>query len=147
MVLYETGGSLYLVIEYRDEDIVRIYLIIYSPGTSGLLSPFSKLKGLSFNEDMEPDNFRFEFLKEVKKIMDEENIDYIDMTFENQDDYYSFVNTLHDFNIDNLHVKYVDREKEYDKVVQEDEEDLEESLSFQNLKSKKEEKKQKDIKK
>ena len=28
---------------------------------------------------MEPDNFKFEFIKEVKKIMDEEGIDYIDL--------------------------------------------------------------------
>ena len=49
---------------------------------------------------MEPDNFKFEFIKEVKKIMDEEGIDYIDLDFEKKEDYYSFVNTLHDFNVD-----------------------------------------------
>lgn len=117
------------------------------PGTSGLLSPFSKLKGLSFNDDMEPDNFKFEFIKEVKKIMDEEGIDYIDLDFEKKEDYYSFVNTLHDFNVDNIHVNYIEREKEYDKVIQEEEEDLEETLSFQNNKPKKDDKKKETKKK
>lgn len=90
---------------------------------------------------MEPDNFKFEFIKEVKKIMDEEGIDYIDLDFEKKEDYYSFVNTLHDFNVDNIHVNYIEREKEYNKVIQEEEEDLEETLSFQNNKPKKDDKK------
>ena len=112
------------------------------PGTSGLLSPYGKIKGLSFDDSMEPDNFRFEFIKTIKEILKEDNVEYVDLLFDNQDDYYSMVNTLHEFNEDNIHIRYVQREKDYDQVLQEEEEDLVETLSF-SVGSKKEEDKAK----
>ena len=98
---------------------------------------------------MEPDNFRFEFIKTIKEILKEDNVEYVDLLFDNQDDYYSMVNTLHEFNEDNIHIRYVQREKDYDQVLQEEEEDLVETLSFsvgskkEEDKSKKEQKKKK----
>lgn len=119
------------------------------PGTSGLLSPYSKIKGLSFDDSMEPDNFRFEFLKAVKEVLKEDGVDYIDIDFDNRDDYYSFVNNLHDFNEKNINVNFVSKKKEYEHVLTEEEEDLEETLSFSNAKKPedKKEKEKKDSKK
>lgn len=115
------------------------------PGTSGTLSPFGNIKGLSFDDSMEPDNFRFEFIKAIREVIKEEHLDSVDLIFDNPDEYYEFVNTIHKFNEDNIKIRCVQREKEYDKVITEEEEDLEETLSFYNTKkdnNKKEEKKE-----
>lgn len=116
------------------------------PGTSGLISPYSKIKGLNFDDSMEPDNFRFEFLKKVKEVMNEEGIDHIDVIVDNKEDYYSFLNDIHKFGEENVGVTYVKKEKDYDQVITEEEEDLEETLPFNNSKKddvKKKEKKKK----
>ena len=116
------------------------------PGTSGLLSPYSKIKGLSFDDSMEPDNFRFEFMNAVKEVLKEDGVDSIDIDFDNRDDYYSFVNSVHRFNDDNIHVNFVSKKKEYDHVLTEEEEDLEETLSFSNAKKEEDKKPKKDKK-
>ena len=58
------------------------------PGTSGLISPYSKIKGLNFDDSMEPDDFRFNYLKSIKEILDEEGIDYVDIEFKDKDEFY-----------------------------------------------------------
>ena len=100
------------------------------PGTSGLLSPYGKINGLSFDSSMEPDNFRFEFIEAIREVLKEDGVDYVDMVFDNPDDYYAMVNTIHKFNEDNIHIRYEQRKKDYDQVKTEEEEDLEETLSF-----------------
>lgn len=79
---------------------------------------------------MEPDNFRFEFIEAIREVLKEDGVDYVDMVFDNPDDYYAMVNTIHKFNEDNIHIRYEQRKKDYDQVKTEEEEDLEETLSF-----------------
>ena len=69
----------------------------YSPGTSGILSPFSKIKGLYFNDDNEPDNFMFEFKQDIERILKDKGVDYIDIKVDNKEDYYRIMNNLADF--------------------------------------------------
>lgn len=68
------------------------------PGTSGILSPFSKISGLYFNDENEPDNFMFEFKKDIERILAGKGIEYIDIKVDNKEDYFKIMNNLSTFN-------------------------------------------------
>lgn len=72
------------------------------PGTSGILSPFSKIKGLYFNDENEPDNFMYEFKNDIERILKGKGINYIDIKVDNKDDYYRIMNELSDFANDSI---------------------------------------------
>lgn len=72
------------------------------PGTSGILSPFSKIKGLYFNDENEPDNFMFEFRNDIERILKEKGVEYIDIKVDNKEDYYRIMNNLSNFNNDKI---------------------------------------------
>lgn len=111
------------------------------PGTSGLISPYSKIKGLNFDDSMEPDDFRFNYLKSIKEILDEEGIDYVDIEFKDKDEFYSILKNIDDFNKENIKVTFEKRQKDYDVIETVEEEDLEETLSFSAAKREEERKK------
>lgn len=72
------------------------------PGTSGLLSPFSKIKGLYFDDSKEPDNFMYEFKKDLKRILADKGVNYVDINLDNKDDFYKVMNNLADFINDDI---------------------------------------------
>jgi HSP20 family molecular chaperone IbpA len=99
-----------------------------TPGTSGVLSPFSKLSGLYFNDSNEPDDFMFKFKQELKEGLKQEGVQYIDINVENKVDYYRILHELESFTNDNIKVYATSRNKfdirlEEDSIETVDEED------------------------
>lgn len=86
------------------------------PGTSGVLSPFTKLKSLYFNEDNEPDDFRFDFMKEVRKVLDTEGVEYIDLVCDNKVDFYNIMDKLNAFSDKNVKA-YGTSKEQYNIVI------------------------------
>lgn len=68
------------------------------PGTSGVLSPFTKLDGMYFNKEREPDEFRAEFMKDVEKALDDEDVEYIGFNCTNKIDFYNLMDMLEGIN-------------------------------------------------
>lgn len=81
------------------------------PGTSGILSPFSKIKGLYFNEDGEPDNFLCDFARDINKLLKKKSSDVISVEFETKDDFYHVMNFIDTFVENNITVYSVDKDK------------------------------------
>lgn len=75
------------------------------PGTSGILSPFSKIKGLYFNNDGEPDFFLTEFVKDINRLIKKEGHECIEIEFETKEEYYEIMNYVEHF-LDNDIVAY-----------------------------------------
>lgn len=67
------------------------------PGMSGVISPFTKLDSLYFNEDKEPDNFRYNFREDIAAIMRQEGVEYIDIQCNNKTDFYSALRQMEEF--------------------------------------------------
>ena len=67
------------------------------PGTSGLLTPFGKINGLYFSNSHEPDGFMFNFKQDVSKLMESENVEYIEIKAECKEDYYKILDELSEF--------------------------------------------------
>lgn len=99
--------------------------ISWLPGTSGVLSPFGKIKGLYFNEDSEPDDFMFDFMEDMKKILEKEDIEYLDVNFKNREEYYKAMNMLREFNTENVKVSFTSREGNYDMIIEQEDMDEE----------------------
>lgn len=91
------------------------------PGTSGILSPFGKIEGLYFNNSSEPDDFTFDFKKDIKNIMDKDGVEYLEINCDNKKDYYKILNALVDFNEDSITVSGTS--KDNFKIIVENSED------------------------
>lgn len=72
------------------------------PGTSGVLSPFCKIKGLTFNESVEPDNFMYEYYKDLQDELDSENCVFVNIDTDDKEEYYDFLRQMHKFNQDQI---------------------------------------------
>lgn len=68
------------------------------PGTSGILSPFGKIKGLHFNDSREPDGYEFSVKKDLDRILKEEGYHRIEIEVDTADDYYRLIDELCNFN-------------------------------------------------
>lgn len=74
------------------------------PGTSGVLSPFGKIEGLFFNNSREPDEYEFDFKKDLRKLMEEDGVEYIEIQLDNKEDYYKLLDDLSNFNKESIRV-------------------------------------------
>ena len=72
------------------------------PGTSGVLSPFGNIQGLSFNDSKEPSSKEFELKKDIEKILSTKGVECIQITTETEDDYYRLLDELAEFNKDSI---------------------------------------------
>ena len=90
------------------------------PGTSGILSPFGKIDGLYFNDSREPDGYMFDFKQDIRDIMKNENVDYIEIKMDNKEDYYKMLDSLSNFNKDCITVNGTSKDL-YTIVVEEPE--------------------------
>ena len=88
------------------------------PGTSGVLSPFGKIKGLYFNESSEPDDYEYNFKQDLSRILEEEGVERIEVTADNKEDYYKILDQLAEFNKNCITVSGTSREK-YTLIVEE----------------------------
>lgn len=73
------------------------------PGTSGILIPFGKINGLYFDDDYEPEDVRFKFIKDVESILKDEGTEYIGIDFDDDEDYYKIMEDIHKYT-DNINV-------------------------------------------
>ncbi len=81
------------------------------PGTSGILSPFSKIDGLYFNTEGEPDSFLVNFIKDINRIIKEDGKDLLEIEFETKEDYYEVMNYVERFLDDDIRVFGTFRDK------------------------------------
>lgn len=93
------------------------------PGTSGVLSPFSKINGLYFNEQNEPDDFMVDFAKDVKRIMESKGVKYLDIEFTNKEDYYTALDNLDNFALENISVYGTSKNKYIITTLEDDPDD------------------------
>ena len=80
------------------------YLNNSLPGTSGLLSPYNKMKGLYFNDDNEPDDFLLEFKKSIKELAEKNGKYYIDISYDDREEYNKIMDKIVEFNNDKIKV-------------------------------------------
>lgn len=92
------------------------------PGTSGLLSPFSNIDGLYFDNSDEPDDFAYQLAKDLEKKYEGQNIEYVKLDFESKDDFYNALMSMKKFTEDNVSVLGTSREGHYEIVVEADKE-------------------------
>ena len=64
------------------------------PGTTGILIPFGKIKGLYFDDSYEPESARMEMIKDIEAILKEEGTEYIGIEYENDEDYYKIMEDI-----------------------------------------------------
>lgn len=101
------------------------------PGTSGLLSPFTDMEGLYFDEKDEPDDFSFRLNKDLEKICDDKNIQFIKLDFDDKDDYYNTLVALQKFTNDSISISGTSREGHYEIVVDKDDSETEEETDYE----------------
>ena len=80
------------------------YLNNSLPGTSGLLSPYNKMKGLYFNDDNEPDDFLLEFKKSIKELAEKDGKYYIDISYDDRETFDKIMDKIVVFNNDKIKV-------------------------------------------
>ena len=105
------------------------------PGTSGVLTQFGKIDGLYFNNKKEPDDFVFEFNKDLSKVMKDNDFTYIEIEVDNKEDYYKLLNDLSKFNNECIKISGVSKkefkviiENDIDKNIEEEDEDNNEDI-------------------
>ena len=74
------------------------------PGTSGLLSPYNKMKGLYFNDDNEPDDFLLEFKKSIKELAEKDGKYFIDISYDDRETYDEIMDKIVVFNNNKIKV-------------------------------------------
>lgn len=74
------------------------------PGTSGLLSPYSNMDGLYFNNSQEPDDFMYDFKKDLEKIMKNKENTYIELKVNNKEDYHKALSLIHQMHNESMKV-------------------------------------------
>lgn len=108
------------------------------PGTSGVLSPFGEIDGLYFNDSREPDDFMYEFKKDIKNILDADGVEYIEIHAEDKKDYYRILDKLSEFNKECITVSGTSKdnltvilENQEDSDDSSDEEELEDTIDIE----------------
>lgn len=97
------------------------------PGTSGLLTPYGKIKGAYFDDSPEKDNFMYEFQKDLSEILKKKGVQYIKLDFDSESDFYDAIMALQESNLD---IKIYGTSKEgHCEVVVEDEIDNDDTES------------------
>ena len=108
------------------------------PGTSGLLSPFSDIEGLYFDNSDEPDDFVIQLNNDLERIFEKKGITFLRIEFENKDDYFNTLTALRKYADDNIKLYGTSREGHYDIVMSEETSDDEDNESGHDDSSKEE---------
>lgn len=88
------------------------------PGTSGLLTPFGKIKGLCFDDSDEPEDFYFKLNQDLSKFNEDHKINYIKIDCDNPTDYYKIIDKLHKINKEDISVYGTSRDGELSIIVE-----------------------------
>jgi hypothetical protein len=66
-----------------------------------LLSPFGNIDGLYFDGSDEKNNFMYEFQKDLAEIEKQQNIEYIKLDFDSENDFYNALMEMQSYTNDN----------------------------------------------
>ena len=113
----ETGGS-HILGNRVYEMKIQSNSFKLLPGPSGVLSPFGQIEGLYFNNSSEPDDFEFNFKKDLSRVLEEEGVERIEIKADNKEDYYKILDQLYEFNKGCITVSGTSKEK-YTLIVEE----------------------------
>ena len=91
------------------------------PGTSGLLTPFGKIKGLCFDDSEEPEDFYYKLNQDLSDFTERNGINYIKIDCDNPGDYYRIINELHKINKDDVSVYGTSRDGEMSIIIESEE--------------------------
>lgn len=92
------------------------------PGTSGTLSPYSKIEGLYFDNSNEPDDFLYRIQNDLSEYYDNKsNTTFIKLDFDNEYDFFDCLSKLQEYSRNNITVYGTSREGELD-IVYDDKE-------------------------
>lgn len=92
------------------------------PGTSGILTPFGKIKGLYFDDSNEPNDFEYSIKKDIEKISENDGYEHIRIEADNQEEYYDALDEILNFNKDLIFI--TGKSKEQCDIVEEEFKDL-----------------------
>lgn len=107
-------------------------------GTSGLLSPYSDMKGLYFDNSDEPDDFSYQLDQDLQKIMKEKGEVYITVDCNNKDEYFDNLMKLQEINSE---ITYKGESKTGDyEIVEDSMKNMDEESTISNPKKKKKDK-------
>lgn len=93
------------------------------PGLSGVISPFTKMESLYFDNSDEPDGLAYELVKDLEQIWDEHGKPYVKLEFDNKDDYYNTIMSLDKYSNDNITISGTSRKGQYEIIVENDDTD------------------------
>ena len=71
-----------------------------------------------FNNSSEPDDFEFNFKKDLSRVLEEEGVERIEIKADNKEDYYKILDQLYEFNKGCITVSGTSKEK-YTLIVEE----------------------------
>lgn len=89
------------------------------PGTSGVLSPFAKIKGLYFDDSDEPDEFYYNLSQDDRKRNEHHHITTVACDFDNAADFYETLEKLQKYTKDNVTVYGTSRANRYEMIINE----------------------------
>ncbi len=90
------------------------------PGLSGVISPFTKMEGLYFDNSDEPDDYAFELKKKIEEVWDKKGVSYIKLNFDNADDYYDAMVALDKCVDEKVRIMGTSRKGQYDIIIEEE---------------------------
>ena len=79
------------------------------------------MQSLWFDDSEEPDDYKFQFLEEMKEILKEEGVSAVTINFDNKEDYYNILNRSREFIENGIKVSYTSKGDVYDVILEEDE--------------------------
>ena len=88
------------------------------PGTSGILTPFGKIDGLYFDNSKEPNDFEYNFKKDLEKITSDDGYEHIGLKADNKEEYYEALDKILEFNKDIITIER--KLKEEQDIIQEE---------------------------
>lgn len=87
---------------------------------AGLLTPYSKMDGLYFDDSMEPDDSIFDLKRAIEKVAVQKEVSFIKIQFDKKEDYYDAMNLLRNFNDQHIHAYSSSREDDLSIVLESD---------------------------
>ena len=90
------------------------------PGTSGVLSPYSKMDGLYFDGSPEPDNFMWVFHQAVNEVAKNQGIKVITLDFDTKEDFYHALEDLQGYTDDKVRLSTTSKEDDLSIIIEPD---------------------------
>lgn len=90
------------------------------PGTSGAISPFTRMNSLYFDDSPEPSEFYYNLVNELKEKYKKQGVHYITFEYDNPEEFYKALVSFDKFADENITISGTSRKGTYDIVVNEE---------------------------